>query len=591
MKLKTRFFLLFTVIALTFTAIGWYTHLSFNSIRKLNQTDKEVHQLYSLSLELKQHENNFIRWDLRNPQFFQNGRSIHIIAFNDAINNSESICNELLNNQFINKINSKEKISQISSLLESYRQSFHNYTKSTKEMGFKDWGTVGIMRTAIHNVEEEIAKTVNKPMSVHMLTLRRHEKDYLLRRDLSYRIRFENELQAFSDYIQGSGISKRKKEQLLKLLEEYHQSFLLVLERDKNIGISLDKGLTKTLNNTSLELNKAIEHVNALISNKTEQYIQRAKLLLFIFIIGCTLTAMIIISFIVSGMYKLMGGEPETVAILAKRAAEGKLKIEKRYRKKPSGVLQSVIIMTDQLSSIISEIYHNADQLVLASQHFTNSAHQLSSGATAQASTVDQISDAIEIIGNKISKNSSNASAADEYAERVRSEINQVKAVTDHSLQTSQAIGDKISLIESIANQTTILALNAAVEAARSGDKGSGFKVIADEIKRLSQISREAAETIKNTTEVQLDVSATISKGVDSLLKPINSTSLLARDISMLSNEQETHTLQVKQAVSHLLDFSQENAAASQEMAASASELERQAKELIRLVAYFNSEN
>jgi methyl-accepting chemotaxis protein len=591
MKLSSRFILLFSVIIITFALIGGYTRIALKKIDKLSSTEKKVNQLYLNSIELKNLEHNYSNWDLIDPVYHQTGISKNLQKFDSIIEKSISISTRLILDDFIASIKAKNDLLIARTNLENYGKTYNQYTLHKKEFGFKDWGIIGEMRSDIHNVETEINKMNLPQWSVHMLMLRRHEKDYLLRRDIKYKTNFENELSKFIKTIQQTNVSAHNKNEVLALLSDYHKTFMLLLEKDRVIGLSANEGLEKQLQEVSNATTAAIAVSKTIITSKIEKQIDKTMLFLIIFITVCMLASAAVALFIFRGIIKIMGGEPENVAAIAENVSNGKLKMDFDLHNTHKGMMKSVVHMAEKLKEIITNIGTSAEQISIGSQQFSNMANQISQGAYTQASSIDEISSSIEEIGRNIALNTQNARETNNIASFVKDEMHQINSNTLLSVKTGKAISDKVNIINTIANQTTILALNAAVEAARAGENGLGFHVIADEVKRLSLISKDAANEIIELTQQNLDLIQTVNKSVASVVEPIDKTSILVKKITEVSAEQEFATGIIVSSINQLNNISQENAAASEEMAANTTELEQQAQSLKSMIEWFEVKN
>jgi methyl-accepting chemotaxis protein len=286
-----------------------------------------------------------------------------------------------------------------------------------------------------------------------------------------------------------------------------------------------------------------------------------------------------------------MGGEPEDVAKIAKNIAKGKVNMNLESSKNYKGLMKSVVLMTEKLTTIISNITLNAEQLELSSRQFSQSAHLISEGTYTQATSVDEITATIEQISKTSSINAENAGNTSTIATKVKDDIKKVKENTKESVKNGRIIEEKLKIVNSIATQTTILALNAAVEAARAGSQGAGFQVIATEVKRLAQVSKEAANEINELTTVNLKQTELVDKIVESIILPVEKTNQLVDSISVSSKEQQFGIMHIKTAAGNLYKISQENAASSEQMAANSTQLEEQAKELKKIISYFQVNN
>ena len=186
-----------------------------------------------------------------------------------------------------------------------------------------------------------------------------------------------------------------------------------------------------------------------------------------------------------------------------------------------------------------------------------------------------------------IDQNAENATQTQAIAQAMEKSLLQVNDMSQKSLTSVLSITEKIGIITEIANQTNILALNAAVEAARAGEHGRGFSVVASEIRKLAERSREAANEISQFSQHSLADTRIAAEGLASVLPDVQRTASLVTEIATASREQRTGVDQINAALQQLSSVVQENASSSEEMASNAEELNSQADSLNAATAFF----
>lgn len=257
--------------------------------------------------------------------------------------------------------------------------------------------------------------------------------------------------------------------------------------------------------------------------------------------------------------------------------------------------------MNDSLLTIVGEVRIGSDTIATASSQIAAGNLDLSSRTEEQASSIEQTAASIEEMTATVKQNADNAQQANQLALSASEVAAQGGAVvarvvdTMNSInQSSKKIVDIISVIDSIAFQTNILALNAAVEAARAGEQGRGFAVVATEVRNLAQRSAAAAKEIKGLIDdsvADVDKGATLVEqaGVtmDKIVNSIVRVTDIMSEITSASHEQRSGIEQINQAISHMDQVTQQNAALVEQAAAAAHSLQEQAGSLAHVVSVF----
>ncbi len=245
---------------------------------------------------------------------------------------------------------------------------------------------------------------------------------------------------------------------------------------------------------------------------------------------------------------------------------------------------------TEKLQEVISTVRLAAINMSHASNELSSVSQDVAQGASEQASTSEEIASSIEQMAGNIQQTSVNADETDSISGRASNRVKTVHESANTSLQRIVEISEKVSIIGDIAFQTNILSLNAAVEAARAGEHGRGFGVVATEVGKLADRSKNAANEINELSKLTVAVTKESQSLLNQLMPDIEKTSELVKQISNASQEQNQGAGQINIAIQQLSMVTQQNAASSEEMATSAAEMSAQAKQLMHTMSFFNIE-
>lgn len=313
------------------------------------------------------------------------------------------------------------------------------------------------------------------------------------------------------------------------------------------------------------------------------------------------------------------------------RIADGDISTQIRiYARDEIGDLGHAINrMLSSLNAMVASIKSTADQVASAATQLYATSDQIATGAeevAAQAGTVATASEEMTCTSSEIAKNcllavessrlaGDSATSGFTVVQETVEEMNRIAERVKDSAQTveslgarSDQIGEIVGTIEDIADQTNLLALNAAIEAARAGEQGRGFAVVADEVRALAERTTRATKEIGAMIKaIQSETRGAVSsmeegvqavekgtadaarsgRALQEILEQANSVTMQINQIATATEQQTATTNEITNNIQQITDVVHETAKGSQESAAAANQLSQFAVELQQLVDNF----
>ncbi|WP_224959934.1 methyl-accepting chemotaxis protein [Geomonas subterranea] len=285
--------------------------------------------------------------------------------------------------------------------------------------------------------------------------------------------------------------------------------------------------------------------------------------------------------------------------------------------------------MADNLRSTIGKVADTSAQVASASNQLHSTSEQIATGAeevAAQAGTVATAGEQMSATSSDIARNcqmasegakraSQTAQAGAEVVQATVTVMGQIAAKVQETSQTVESLGERsdqigaiIGTIEDIADQTNLLALNAAIEAARAGEQGRGFAVVADEVRALAErttrATREIGEMIKaiqgetkgavvameeGVRQVQAGTAEAAKSGsaLQEILEQINDVAMQVHQVATAAEEQTATTSEISSNIVQITQVVQQTSQGAQESAMAAAQLHTNSEELQQLVRQF----
>ncbi|WYD99205.1 methyl-accepting chemotaxis protein [Pseudomonas idahonensis] len=454
---------------------------------------------------------------------------------------------------------------------------------------------------------------------------------------------------AFADYyarIKSSTSDNPEQQARLERLKALHDQWLrddvqgnLDLRRAINAGsqpaeamaAQISAGRDKAKMDAMRQLTSELRDAEKSLQDARSQAMDNAKASALAILIGGGLLAAVLAMLVAWSLSSNLVGRIRQAVDVAKAIAAGRLdsSISATGRDEVSNLLQAFAAMQERLRTMISQIKQGADQLVSASQSISSASLQLSAStqeqshsASSMAATVEELTVSINHVadnaGDAHALSSESGRQSEEggsviqdtlgsmrlIAETVQASATQIGELGQHAEQISSIV----SVIKGIAEQTNLLALNAAIEAARAGEQGRGFAVVADEVRLLAQRTANSTQEITEMVgKIQLGTREAVSSmdvGVNQVKNGVElaqqageaivnirtSSGNVVRvvdQISLALREQTAASQDVARNVERIAQMSQQNSQAVEETTETARSLQQLAQNLEQQVSVF----
>lgn len=521
-------------------------------------------------------------------------------------------------------------------------------------VGFdEESGLQGTLRSSVREIEsliDEVDETYTiagslDALRVKMLMMRRHEKDFIMRRDEKYVGRLDDRVAEFQVLLADTSLPNAIKTSMNELLLAYQSSFHAWVEGSSVLQTTADEFRTVIAEtepvfallseNARAGAFEAKDNMNTTQETNTLLMLISAMVILVVSVVASTLVIRSIagtVSGIANGMKAVTEGNYETalpelqsgdeMQRLAEAAAQYRESARERVRLEQEQADQANIAGEEKrrtmneladtfessVNEVVSAVSSAAEHMVGLSQSLSQSAERAGERSTAVAAASEEASTNVETV----------AAASEEMTNsiaEVSKRIGESATMTDdaargaeHTTQTvaklstsAQTIGEVISMISAIAEQTNLLALNATIEAARAGDAGKGFAVVASEVKSLANQTAKATEDISaQITGMQGDTDAVVEAidKIGGMITELNSTSssiaAAVEEQNSATQEIARNTLQAadgtREVSSNITDVSsavQETGQAASEVRTASLQLASEAERLRENVADF----
>ncbi|MDC7785798.1 methyl-accepting chemotaxis protein [Rhodoplanes sp. TEM] len=501
---------------------------------------------------------------------------------------------------------------------ETYARHFADLAAARTALGLdENAGLEGRLRKSVHAIETRLRSLDEPRLTVTMLMMRRHEKDFMLRGDPRYGDEMKARATEFRSRLAASAVPETVRADLLAMLDAY-QTDVLAWMAEAGRAAAAQKRVSEAFAGIEPRfdaIHRALDQARAASEGaETASRTETGRLMqiaIVVVTLGVGVIAFLIaravsrpLSAMTSGMQRLAAGDFDVAlpglaradeigdiaravevfkveaqdrsrreamaqaeqerAFAAERRAD-MVRLADRFEATVGGIIGTVSSAATELEATATTLTRTADTTQQMSATVSSASEEASTNVQAVAAATNEMSSSIGEISRQVQASSRIADEAVTQAAKTDARVNELS-------QAATRIGDVVEMITAIAEQTNLLALNATIEAARAGETGKGFAVVAAEVKAL------AGQTAKATGEISAQIAAMQAATRDSVsaIREISGTigqiAEVASAIAAAVEEQGAATAEISRNI-------QQAAAGTTQVAATIIQVSRGAEE------------
>jgi len=504
-----------------------------------------------------------------------------------------------------------------------YQQQFDQVVSLWQQVGLDPQsGLYGGLRKAAHALEQQFKQVQNDTLLVSLLQLRRAEKDFMLRLDLKYLDSFQAEFSRFQGLLEQGAVKQAA--------TDYQQAFVALVQGQQAIGFDQEQGVMKQMRAAIHKTEQSLKQMSQDAEKAVDNAVQMTQMIALTLFVLVLLSVLILVMLTSRSIVQPITNVCRTIGLI-RAENDFRQRVDVQGNDEMTALATDFNYMLSDFQDLVRSVNQALEMLDVATAELAKSTADTSRGmgqqqmesdmvataVTEMGATIDEIANNTENTANKAEATNRNAAHGMKEVEQtvarissLSNDLQQAALVMGELEKDSTTIGSVLDVIRGIAEQTNLLALNAAIEAARAGEQGRGFAVVADEVRSLAQRTAESTRQIEqiitglqSRTKVivqsmnscreqgtsSVEQAGTASKLLSAITLDVSTIMDMTTQIATAIEEQSHVAAEVNKNVVRIRDISQESLVIAQHNAQISEEVAAQAARLHHTVDRFKA--
>ncbi len=348
-----------TLICVCVLSLGLcYIIIAVSRIKESYQIHTYVSDIRLCISQARQSEKNFLLEEHNQEVFIRGGKSHYLQDTHQQLQQADTLLNMLEIDKVFQRLSMQYLIDSLRHEMAQYRLSVNRMSSLFQRRGFKDIGLEGRMRTAIHHIEQVVSD------KVLLLTLRRHEKDFLMRKDVVYVHKFKEGVDLFRTQLEtASFASETTRNEVLQALAEYQHVFLEIVDIEEQVGLTEKEGVRKEMNHMHLLINNQLQQMKDRLQDSVVYDNERVQQAIILVVVLFNMV-LIFTFFGLRYLFRSVFIPLEELQVVAEKLSRGNPQVSldvKHYHQTLRGLGESFKRMTDELTRTIQTMHRVAD--------------------------------------------------------------------------------------------------------------------------------------------------------------------------------------------------------------------------------------